>query len=70
MTVSELQAKREEILESISNPVEDMRFAERSVRYRSMEQLKESLREIDAEIAKALGSEGRLFTLQTKRGIE
>lgn len=69
LTLAELQAERERILSQIAEP-ENLQFEGRSIRNRPIQQLRESLALIDAEISKLQASGGRVFTVQTKRGIE
>jgi hypothetical protein len=65
MTLVELQAKRESILQQIE--VARVTFGERSVEYGDK---RKALELIDAEIAKLEGPQDRQFTIQTKRGLQ
>jgi hypothetical protein len=52
MTLQELEAQREALLAALSAP-DSVSFGDRSMRYRSPEQIRAALQQVDAEIAKA-----------------
>jgi len=66
MTLAELQQKRDEIVRTLG--VARIQFGERSIEYARQA---EALQAIDREIARlAQPGEPKVFTIQTKRGVE
>ena len=66
MTLSDLQAKREEILQSLG--ITRVQFGERSIEYARQA---EALQAIDREIARlAQPGEAKVFTIQSSRGLK
>lgn len=66
MTLSELQAKREEVLQSLG--IARVTFGERSLEHARQ---KEALDVIDREIAKLLQTDQpRVFVIQSSRGLD
>ncbi len=63
MTLSELQAKRDEILNTLG--IARLEFGERSVQYAEQQQ---ALALIDAEIAKASSTTDRFSLARTSKG--
>ncbi len=64
MTLEQLQAKREEILQSLG--IARVQFGERSMEYARQQ---EALTVVDREIAKLESPQPRQFTIQTSRGL-
>lgn len=64
MTLEQLQAKRERLLESIG--IAQVTYGDRSIQYARQ---REALELLDAEIQRAQSPEGRVFTIQTSRGL-
>lgn len=64
MTLEQLQAKREEILQSLG--IARIQFGERSIEYARQQ---EALAVVDREIAKLESPQPRQFTIQTSRGL-
>jgi hypothetical protein len=58
MTLQELEAQREALLAALSAP-DSVSFGDRSMRYRSPEQIRAALQQVDAEIAKAKAAADR-----------
>jgi high-affinity nickel permease len=66
MTLAELQAKREEVLQSLG--IARITFGERSIEYARQA---DALAAIDREIARlAQPEQTRVFTIQSKRGLQ
>lgn len=64
MTLTELQAKREEVLRSLG--LTRVQFGERSIEYARQA---EALAAIDREIAKLTEPFARVFTVQSSQGL-
>ena len=64
MTLTELQAKRDDILKSAE--IARITFSDRSIEYARQ---KDALELIDREIAKLTSPERKVFTIQTSRGL-
>ena len=66
MTLAELQQKRDEIVRTLG--VARIQFGERSIEYARQA---EALQAIDREIARLTQpGEAKVFTIQSKRGVE
>jgi len=66
MTLAELQQKRDEIVRTLG--VARIQFGERSIQYSEQVQ---ALQAIDREIARLTQpGEAKVFTIQSKRGVE
>ena len=66
MTLTELQQKRDEIVRTLG--VARIQFGERSIQYSEQVQ---ALQAIDREIARLTQpGEAKVFTIQSKRGVE
>lgn len=70
MTLTELQAQRTKVLESINGLAEVSSPDAGAVVYKDAENLRLQLAVLDGEIAKVSGgSAPRVFTVQTERGL-
>ena len=65
MTLDQLQAKRDSVVQSIG--VARVQFADRSIEYVQDKQRELAL--IDAEIARLQSPQSRQFTVKTSRGL-
>lgn len=69
LTIEQLRAQRDALLADLGAS-EEIRFQDRSVRLRSVDEIRRSLALIEAELAKVSGmGASSTLTVQTERGI-
>ena len=69
LTVDQLQAQRDELLTTL-NGTRSVEVSGRSVTYEGPSEVREALREIDAQIARLTSLQSsRVFVIQSNRGI-
>ena len=67
---TELEAQRAALKKAMRSGVLSVEHGDKSVRYRSMNELRATLADLDAEIATATGSRrSRVFYLSNDRGL-
>jgi hypothetical protein len=69
MTLDELQARRDSILEQMGRENRIAIGDGREVEYPTQPELEAALQRVDAEIAKLQSPQSRQFTIQTSRGL-
>ena len=69
MTLSELQVQRDNLFSTL-NGVRSVTVEGRSILYEGPSEVREALRELDAQIARLNApNQQRIFTIQSNRGI-
>lgn len=69
MTIEELKAERDKLIKRMAGGLSDAQSGTDRLAYQPTEQQRIALQTLDSEIAKLEGSQGRLFTITTCRGI-
>ncbi len=69
LTLDQLQEQRDKLITEMAQP-QEIHFAERGVTRRPQADLEKALRLVDAEIGALQGGQGRVFTIQTSRGLK
>lgn len=68
LTLAELQAQRDDIVEEMGKPI-SVHYDNRGVTRRPQAELEAALARIDSEISRLQNSQARQFTIQTSRGL-
>jgi hypothetical protein len=68
-TLEQLRSERDKILAQLSSPTRIELNNIGSTEYRPAADLQAALATIDREIARAENADGRVFTIETKRGL-
>jgi len=69
LTLGQLQAERDKILDAMAQPITVQFSDRRSVTFRAQADLDAALKRVDAEIARLQSPQSRQFTIRTSRGL-
>jgi hypothetical protein len=69
LTLDQLQAERDALLEIIGKGIRRIQFSDRLLEYETQAEMEAAVQRIDREIAALQSPKSRQFTIQTNRGI-